>query len=161
MQIIDDSCGNGENRPRHETLTLLPKPRWLACFKVCQARNDGLWNNKIPCAEISIYSSSTLFQSWRKTAETHKMTPEHVKDAGVKASQRPPGHGRSPGEVLHQCRRLPFSYTTMTIAGFAIYAIIRYTVLYSKKKSEANALDVARVATNTASPQNTDNRPRK
>ncbi|XP_021839412.1 uncharacterized protein [Spinacia oleracea] len=100
-------------------------------------------------------------QSWRKTADTHKMTLEHVKAAGVEASQRPPGHGRGPGEVLHQRRRLPFSYTTMTIAGLAISAIIGYTVLYSKKKSEVDALDVARVATNTATPQNTQNIPRK
>lgn len=100
-------------------------------------------------------------QSWRKTADTHKMTPEHVKAAGVEASKRPPGHGRGPGEVLHQRRRLPFSYTTMTLAGFAITAIIGYGVLYSKKKAEVDAVDVARVATNTARPENTENRPRK
>ncbi|XP_057540624.1 uncharacterized protein LOC130818469 [Amaranthus tricolor] len=100
-------------------------------------------------------------QSWRKTADTHKMNPEHVKAAGVEASQRPPGHGRAPGEVLHQRRRLPFSYTSMTIAGFAISAIIGYTVLYSKKKAEVDAADVARVAINTAQPQNTENKPKK
>ncbi|CAO2820387.1 unnamed protein product [Amaranthus hypochondriacus] len=93
-------------------------------------------------------------ESWRKTADTHKMNPEHVKAAGVEASQRPPGHGRAPGEVLHQRRRLPFSYTSMTIAGFAISAIIGYTVLYSKKKPEVDAADVAKVAINTENKPN-------
>lgn len=100
-------------------------------------------------------------QSWRKNADTHKMNTEHVKAAGVEESQRPPGHGRRPGEVLHQRRRLPFSYTAMTIAGVAISAVIGYGVLYSRKKAEVDAVDVARVATNTARPENTENQPRK
>ncbi|XP_021757898.1 uncharacterized protein LOC110722927 [Chenopodium quinoa] len=100
-------------------------------------------------------------QSWRKTADTHKMTSEQVKAAGVEGSQRSPGHGRGAGEVLHQRRRLPFSYATMGIAGFAITAIIGYGVLYSKKKAEVDALDVAKVATNTARPENTENRSKR
>ncbi|KAK9698150.1 hypothetical protein RND81_08G085300 [Saponaria officinalis] len=84
-------------------------------------------------------------QSYKKNAATHMMTSP----------------GQNPGEVLHQRKGLPFKVPTMALAGFAIVGIIGYGVLYSKKKSEADALDVARVATNTATPQNTDFRPKK
>ncbi|KAF5748118.1 hypothetical protein HS088_TW04G00068 [Tripterygium wilfordii] len=96
-------------------------------------------------------------EDWRKNADTHKMSPEDVKAAGVEGSKRPPGN--NPGGVLHQRRNLPFSRTTMAIGGFLITAAIGYMVLYSKKKPEASARDVAKVATNTADPK--DTHPRK
>ncbi|KAJ8751899.1 hypothetical protein K2173_026113 [Erythroxylum novogranatense] len=78
---------------------------------------------------------------WRKRADTHKMSPEEVRAAGVEGSKRPPGG------LLHQRRKLPFSTTTMAVTGFLITATIGYMVLYAKKKPEATAKDVARVAT--------------
>ncbi|KAL9239825.1 hypothetical protein vseg_014108 [Gypsophila vaccaria] len=98
-------------------------------------------------------------QSYKKNAATHMMSNEQIKAAGVEGSKRPPGH--NPGEVLHRRSGLPFKVPTMALAGFAIVGVIGYGVLYSKKKSEADAMDVARVATNTASPQNTDFSPKK
>ncbi|KDP33509.1 hypothetical protein JCGZ_07080 [Jatropha curcas] len=96
-------------------------------------------------------------EEWRQAADTHKMSPEEVKAAGVEGSKRPPGH--NPGGVLHQRRNLPFSKTTITVAGFFITAAIGYMVLYAKKKPEASARDVAKVATGTADPR--DTHPRK
>ncbi|KAJ4838938.1 hypothetical protein Tsubulata_042301 [Turnera subulata] len=96
-------------------------------------------------------------ERWRKNAETHKMSPEEVKAAGVEGSKRPPGH--NPGGILHQRRKLPFSTTTMAVAGFLITAAVGYSVLYVKKKPEASAGDVARVVTGTADPK--DTHPRK
>ncbi|CAL1353090.1 unnamed protein product [Linum trigynum] len=90
---------------------------------------------------------------WRKQADTHKMSSEEVKAAGVEGSKRPPG--QNPGGVLHQRRKMPFSTPTMAAAGFLVVAGIGYMVLYAKKKPEADARDVARVATNTADPRDT------
>jgi len=85
-----------------------------------------------------------------KTADTHKMSPEEVRPPGVEAPKQPPGH--HPAEVLHQRGRLPISYPTMAaLAGITIASVIGYAAFYSKKnKSEANAPDAARVATNVA-----------
>lgn len=96
-------------------------------------------------------------EEWRKNAETHKMTPEQVKAAGVEGSKRPPGHG--PGGVLHQRSKLPFSFTTMTVAGLLLTAAIGYSVLYTRKKPEASAVDVAKVSVGVAKPEET--RPKK
>ncbi|XVE97330.1 hypothetical protein REPUB_Repub03eG0010300 [Reevesia pubescens] len=85
------------------------------------------------------------------------MSPEEVRAAGVEASKRPPGH--HPGEVLHQRRKLPVNMTPMLIGGLLITAAIGYSVLYSRKKREASALDVAKVATGVADPR--DTHPRK
>ncbi|KAL8521824.1 hypothetical protein ACS0TY_012114 [Phlomoides rotata] len=92
-------------------------------------------------------------EDWRKNADTHKMSPEEVKRAGVEASKRPPGH--NPGSVLHQRRSLPFSPVTMTVMGSAIVGAIWYFTLYTKKKPEATAMDVARVSVGAAGPQET------
>ncbi|KAM0000487.1 hypothetical protein Hdeb2414_s0426g00891201 [Helianthus debilis subsp. tardiflorus] len=92
-------------------------------------------------------------EEWRKMADTHKMSPEEVKKLGVESSKRPPGH--NPGSVLHQRRSLPFSTTTMAVVGFLMAAGIGYAVLYTKKKPEATALDVAKVATGVADASNT------
>ncbi|KAG2319508.1 hypothetical protein Bca4012_054254 [Brassica carinata] len=94
---------------------------------------------------------------WRKTADTTKMSSEEVKAAGVESSKRPPGS--NPGGVLHQRRNLPYSYTTMAIAGLAISGAIMYSVMYVKKKPEASATDVAKATTGTAKPE--DTHPRK
>lgn len=99
-------------------------------------------------------------EEWRKMADTHKMSPEEVKAAGVEASRRPPGGGHgSAGNVLHQRKSLPFSFTKMTVAGLAITAVLGYMVLYVKKKPEATAVDVAKVSVGVANPE--DTRPKK
>ncbi|KAL8250214.1 hypothetical protein R6Q59_033907 [Mikania micrantha] len=92
-------------------------------------------------------------EEWRKTADTHKMSPEEVKRLGVEESKRPPGH--NPGGVLHQRRSLPFSTTTMTVVGFLMAAGIGYSVLYAFKKPEATAVDVAKVTAGVANPADT------
>nr|GMD31547.1 Transmembrane protein [Ipomoea batatas] len=90
-------------------------------------------------------------------ADTHKMSPEEVKRAGVEESKRQPGH--NPGTVLHQRRRLPFSLTTIAITGVAISGAVWYFTLYAKKKPEASAADVAKVAAGGGGPESTH--PRK
>ncbi|KAF8017568.1 hypothetical protein BT93_H2676 [Corymbia citriodora subsp. variegata] len=85
-------------------------------------------------------------RDWRKTADTHKMSPEEVRAARVEVSKRPPGHGPQPGEVLQQRHGLPYSFPAIAIAGLLI-------------KPEADARDVAKVAAGVARPE--DTRPRK
>ncbi|KAK6942307.1 hypothetical protein RJ641_027684 [Dillenia turbinata] len=72
------------------------------------------------------------------------------------AMKPPPGH--KPGEVLHQTGKLPKCPIKMALGGFAVVVAIGYLTLCSHKKPEASLLDVAKVATGTASPENT--RPR-
>ncbi|KAK7260959.1 hypothetical protein RIF29_27262 [Crotalaria pallida] len=96
-------------------------------------------------------------EEWRKNADTTKMTPEQVKAAGVEGSMRPPGHG--PGGVLHQRKSLPFSFPAMAIGGLLLTGAIGYSVLYTRKKPEASAKDVAKVSVGVANPEET--RPRK
>ncbi|XP_010526251.1 PREDICTED: uncharacterized protein LOC104803862 [Tarenaya hassleriana] len=96
-------------------------------------------------------------EDWRKNADTHKMSPENVKAAGVESSKRPPGH--NPGGVLHQRRKLPYSYTTMGIAGLLISGAVMYAAIYVRKKPEATAVDVAKATTGLGRPE--DTHPRK
>ncbi|EPS62568.1 hypothetical protein M569_12222, partial [Genlisea aurea] len=63
------------------------------------------------------------------------------------------------GEVLHQRRTLPYNFTTVTLAGLALAGGLWYFTLYLKKKPEATAGDVARVAAGVADPEHTH--PRK
>ncbi|KAG6739205.1 hypothetical protein POTOM_056794 [Populus tomentosa] len=86
-------------------------------------------------------------------AVTHKMSSEEVRRTGAEGFKRPPGN--NPGEVLHQRRKLPFSTATMAVTGFGITAAIGYMVLYAKKKPEASAGDVTKVATGAADPKDT------
>lgn len=115
------------------------------------------------------------------------VAPGNVNPKGVQAPP-PPGQGRQPikaagvvgpaaglegayqgtprtasatqhsTEVLHQRSKMPFCPARMALGGFAVAAVLGYFTLYSKKKPEATAVDVARVATGTATTENT--RPR-
>ncbi|KAL0013515.1 hypothetical protein SO802_000584 [Lithocarpus litseifolius] len=76
-------------------------------------------------------------------------------DQGMKQ----PSPGQHSTEVLHQRSKLPFRPMSMVIGGFAITATLGYIVLYSKKKPEASALDVAKVTTGISHPEIT--RPRR
>ncbi|GFQ03539.1 hypothetical protein PHJA_002497700 [Phtheirospermum japonicum] len=96
-------------------------------------------------------------QDWRKNADTHKMSTEEMKKAGVEASKRPPGS--NPGGVLHQRRSLPYRLTTITVVGSALVGAMWYFTLYTKKKPEASAIDVAKVSVGMANPE--DTHPRK
>ncbi|KAF5813044.1 hypothetical protein HanRHA438_Chr03g0104771 [Helianthus annuus] len=63
-------------------------------------------------------------------------------------------------QVLHQTKKgAPKSPISMMLCGFAVIGGLAYFTLYSHKKPEATALDVAKVATGTASTANT--RPQK
>ncbi|XP_072993934.1 uncharacterized protein [Typha latifolia] len=93
-------------------------------------------------------------EEWRRNADTHKMSPEGVKAAGVEASKRPPGH--HPGEVLHQRRSMPYSTTTMAIGGFAIVAAIGYLTLYFKSKPGTTPTDVVKAISAPDAPSSGD-----
>ncbi|KAL3533066.1 hypothetical protein ACH5RR_006587 [Cinchona calisaya] len=58
-------------------------------------------------------------------------------------------------EVLQQTRKLPFCPAKMAIGGFVCVATLAYFTLFTHKKPEATALDVAKVTTGTATPENT------
>ncbi|KAJ4838128.1 hypothetical protein Tsubulata_049183 [Turnera subulata] len=60
--------------------------------------------------------------------------------------------------VETQRRKLPFSTTTLAVAGFLITAAVGYRGLYAKEKPEASAGD-AKVVTGSADPN--DTHPRK
>lgn len=63
-------------------------------------------------------------------------------------------------QVLHQTAKgAPKSPITMMLGGFVVIGSLAYFTLYSHKKPEASALDVAKVATGTANTENT--RPQK
>ncbi|VFQ97629.1 unnamed protein product [Cuscuta campestris] len=83
-------------------------------------------------------------------ADTHKTNPpEEVKRSGVEGSsskRQNSGGGGGGGGVLHQRRQLPYSLPTIALAGIAISGALWYFTLYVKKKPEANAVDVAKVA---------------
>jgi hypothetical protein len=66
-----------------------------------------------------------------------------------------PSPGRHSTEALHQRKKLPFCPIRMAIGGFAFTAALGYLVLYSKKKPEASAVDVAKVSVGVAHPDNT------
>ncbi|KAH7569164.1 hypothetical protein ACOSP7_012416 [Xanthoceras sorbifolium] len=58
-------------------------------------------------------------------------------------------------EVLHQRKSLGKCPVKMAMTGMAFAGIVGFFVLYSKKKPEASALDVAKVTAGVAHPDNT------
>ncbi|KAL3744167.1 hypothetical protein ACJRO7_013429 [Eucalyptus globulus] len=59
-------------------------------------------------------------------------------------------------EVLHQRKKLPVNPMKLAVGGVAVTVVLGYMVLCTKKKPEASALDVAKVATGVnAHPKNT------
>lgn len=96
-------------------------------------------------------------EEWRKGEDIAKMATDDLKSGGPETAKRPPG--QNPGSVLHQRRSLPFSPYTMAAGGLLIAAGLGYMTLYSKKKPEASATDVAKVTTGVAKPEETH--PRK
>ncbi|XP_047939060.1 uncharacterized protein LOC125186689 [Salvia hispanica] len=79
-------------------------------------------------------------------------------EGGYQGTPRPGSATQHYQEVLHQQKKLPVCPAKAAIAGFAFMSVIGYFTLYTKKKPEATALDVAKVTSGTATPQNT--RPR-
>ncbi|KAL6839017.1 hypothetical protein ACP4OV_031177 [Aristida adscensionis] len=103
-------------------------------------------------------------EEWRRNADTHKMSAEEVRAAGVEASMRPPGRGSGagPGEVLHQRGRLPYGPGTMALIGFGIFGVVGYLVLYQKARPGTPAAEVAKVAVGHGDPaagRDADKRP--
>lgn len=80
--------------------------------------------------------------------------------AGVdqQASPKLQNPAENAGGVLHQRSKLPVCPARMALGGFAIAITIGYFTLYSHKKPEATALDIAKVTTGVAGPEHT--RPR-
>ncbi|OVA01332.1 hypothetical protein BVC80_1797g15 [Macleaya cordata] len=54
------------------------------------------------------------------------------------------------GEVLHQRRNIPFCPMRMAVVGVLVVSTIGYFTLYTQKKPEASAHEVAKVATSVA-----------
>ncbi|MCD7451413.1 hypothetical protein HAX54_011721 [Datura stramonium] len=77
---------------------------------------------------------------------------------GNQASPKLPSASNMNTEVLNQTRKMPFSPVKAAVGGFAVAMTLAYFTLYTKKKPEASAMDVARVVTGTSRPEHT--RPR-
>ncbi|KAH0649686.1 hypothetical protein KY289_029800 [Solanum tuberosum] len=77
---------------------------------------------------------------------------------GNQTSPKLPSPANMNTEVLNQTRKMPFCPAKAVVGGLAIVMSIAYLTLYSKKKPEASAMDVARVVTGTSNPEHT--RPR-
>lgn len=76
--------------------------------------------------------------------------PERVKMSEAEAMKGPQST-----EALHQRKKIPYCPMRMAIGGFVATFVIGYFVLYSHKKPEASAMDVAKVASGTSNPGNT------
>lgn len=82
--------------------------------------------------------------------------PQQMKASGTEAAMKGAhSAAQHSTEVLQQRKNMPFCPVRMAMAGFAIALTLGYFTLYSKKKPEASALDVAKVATGMASTENT------
>ncbi|KAH6819228.1 hypothetical protein C2S51_002831 [Perilla frutescens var. frutescens] len=75
-------------------------------------------------------------------------------EGGYQGTPRTGEATRHTTDVLHQRKKMGFCPAKAAIGGFAFLAAIGYLTLYSKKKPEASALDVAKVGSGTATPQN-------
>ena len=73
---------------------------------------------------------------------------------GGEATKRP-SPGLQSTEALPQCRKLRHSPLKMALGGFAATVVLGYFILYSKKKPEASALDVAKATTGVSTPEST------
>ncbi|GFP94116.1 hypothetical protein PHJA_001556000 [Phtheirospermum japonicum] len=80
------------------------------------------------------------------------------KGGGYQGTPRTTSATQHSSEVLHQRSKMPLCPARMAVGGIAVAAVLGYLTLYTKKKPEATALDVARVATGMATTENT--RPR-
>ncbi|KAK7347604.1 hypothetical protein VNO80_22140 [Phaseolus coccineus] len=80
---------------------------------------------------------------------------EAVKESSSSSSSATQQHST---DVLHQRGKMPRCPMKMAIGGFAAISVLGYFILYSNKKPEASALDVAKVASGMSRPENT--RPR-
>ncbi|EPS71167.1 hypothetical protein M569_03598 [Genlisea aurea] len=78
-----------------------------------------------------------------------------AKGDGFQGQPRTASATRHSTEVLHQTGRMPVSPARMIVGGVAVAGLIGYFTLYSKKTPEATAVDVAKVTTGTATPENT------
>ncbi|KAL6541095.1 hypothetical protein OROMI_024978 [Orobanche minor] len=78
---------------------------------------------------------------------------------GYQGTPRTTSATQHSSEVLHQRSKLPMFPARMAVAGVAVAGVLGYLTLYTKKKPEATALDVAKVATGTATTEHTH--PRK
>ncbi|CAB4277993.1 unnamed protein product [Prunus armeniaca] len=85
--------------------------------------------------------------------------PQQVKAAAGAQGMKGPSPAQHSTEVLHQTSKVSFCPMRMALGGFAIIVTIGYFTLYTKKKPEASALDVAKVVTGFSHPENTH--PRK
>ncbi|RVW96182.1 hypothetical protein CK203_037770 [Vitis vinifera] len=81
------------------------------------------------------------------------------KKAGEAGAPKMPAAGQHSTEVLHQRSKLPHSPLKLAIGGLAFVAALSYFTLYTKKKPEASALDVAKVVAGVSTPE--DTHPRK
>ncbi|RDX71093.1 hypothetical protein CR513_49593, partial [Mucuna pruriens] len=78
-----------------------------------------------------------------------------AKAEAIKEGSCPQQHST---DVLHQRRKMPHCPMKMAVGGFVAISVLGYLVLYTNKKPEASAMDVAKVTTGMSNPDNT--RPR-
>lgn len=80
---------------------------------------------------------------------------EQAKAGGPAEAMKGAAQGMHTTEVLHQRSKAPVCPMRMAVGGIAIVVTLGYLTLYSKKKPEASALDVAKVATGVSHQENT------
>lgn len=98
---------------------------------------------------LLIQQNNTIYNSsyYRRFIKRIKKTKINKEMAG------PDQAAQHSTEVLHQRKSLGQCPLKMALTGFAFAGIIGYFVLYSKKKPEASALDVAKVTAGVGRPE--------